>query len=193
MDTENSEETAMREKTARALALLVALAAIASSAGAASNLWLHVTVDENDGAKVTVNLPLALAEKALPLIPFHDELKWRHGHSRRGMELGDLREVWAEVKNSPDMTFVTVEDNGETVKVWKEKGFVFVEVRDPDDSETVDVRLPLEVVDALFVGDEMKFSAAVTALAEHGGGNLVTVRDGNDNVRVWVDDTPEAR
>lgn len=183
----------MRERTTRGLVLALALAAVAGSAQAASNLWLHVTVDENDGAKVTVNLPLALAEKALPLIPLHEELRWGAHGGRHGIELAELRELWSEVKNSPDMTFVTVEDDGETVKVWKEKEFVFVEVRDEDGQETVDVRIPEAVVDALVAGKEIDIAGAVQALAERGGGDLVTVRDRSDNVRVWVDETPEAR
>ncbi|MCP4200521.1 MAG: hypothetical protein GY769_01140 [bacterium] len=183
----------MRESTSRAFVLLLALTAIAGSARAASSLWLHVTVDEGGGAKVTVNLPLALAEKALPMIPLHDELRWHHHRGHDGMELEDLREIWAEVKNSPDMTFVTAEDDGEKVRVWKEKDFVFVEVRDDDGDEKVDVQVPLEVVDALVSGDEIDFTAAVQALAKRGGGDLVSVRDRDDNVRVWIDETPEAR
>jgi hypothetical protein len=174
------------------LVLALVLAAIAGSAQAASSLWLHVTVDENDGAKVTVNLPLALAEKALPMLPVDSEMNWRHHVDHHGMELEDIRELWAEVKNSPDMTFVTVEDDGETVKVWKEKGFVYVEVRDGD-REQVDVQIPLAVVDALFAGEEIDLAAAVEALAERGGGDLVSVRDQDDQVRVWIDETPNAR
>lgn len=183
----------MREKTYRVLVLLLALAAIAGSAQAANNLWLHVTVDESGGAKVTVNLPLALAEKALPMIPMHEEMRWRHHGDHHGMDLEDLRELWAEVKNSPDMTFVTAEDDGEKVKVWKEKDFVYVEVRDDDGDDKVDVQVPLEVVDALVAGEEIDFAAAVQALAERGGGDLVSVRDRDDSVRVWIDETPEAR
>ncbi|MFQ5525690.1 MAG: hypothetical protein ACE5GX_05455 [Thermoanaerobaculia bacterium] len=184
----------MRERKYQVLTVLVALAVLAGApAMAASKLWLHVTVDEDGGAKVTVNLPLALAEKALPMIPFDEKMRWRHDHDHHGIDLEEMRELWAEVKNSPDMTFVTAEDDGETVRVWKETGFVYVQVGEDDGDEQVDVQVPLSVVDAFFSGDELDFAAAIQALADSGGGDLVTVRDDGDNVRVWIDETPEAR
>ena len=175
--------------------LFLALTAIAAGAPAvaADDLWLHVTVDESGGARVNVNLPLALAEKALPMIPFHDHVSWRDHGDHHGIDLDEMRELWAEVKNSPDMTFVTVEDGSETVKVWKKSDFVHVEVRSGDGDEKVDVKIPTAVVDAVFAGDEVDFAAAVKALAASGGGDLVSVRDDGDNVRVWIDDTPESR
>lgn len=174
------------------LAALVALFAVVGSAAAASNLWLHVKVDEKDGAKVSVNLPLALAEKALPMIPKHGNFDWHHGHHGSVRNIDDLREIWAEVQASPDMTFVTVEEEDENVKVWKKAGYLYVEVREGDD-ERVDVQIPLAVVDALLSGDEINFEAAVKALAERGGGELVSVRDKEDNVRVWIDDNAESK
>lgn len=182
----------MKEKKSYVLSVLLVLASLAGSARAASNMWLHVTVDESDGAKVRINLPLALAERALPMLPFHEELHWRHGEGGHGVELEEARQLWAEIKNSPDMTYVTVDDD-ETVKVWKENDFVYVEVRNEDGGEEVDVQVPVEVVDALLAGEEIDLAAAFAALAERGGGNLVTVRDRQDNVRVWIDDTPEAK
>lgn len=182
-----------RNRRTLAFGLILALATLAASpATAASDLWLHVTVNEEGGAKVTVNLPLALAEKAIPMIPFHEEMRWRGHHDHHGIDFEEMRELWSEVKNSPDMTFVTAEDDGETVKIWKENGYMYVEVRE-DDDEQVAVKVPLAVVDAFFAGDELDFEAAVQALAANGGGDLVTVRDDGDDVRVWIDDIPEAR
>jgi len=50
------------------------------------------------------------------------------------------------------------------------------------------------VVDALLGGDgeEFDFHAAISALAAEGEGELVTVNDNNDRVRVWVDSSAEA-
>ena len=55
----------MTSKNVRALTLAAALAVAASGVAAEDTLWLHVRVDEAQGAKVTVNLPLALIEKVL--------------------------------------------------------------------------------------------------------------------------------
>lgn len=182
----------MPNKILRALTLTALVAGAASAAAADRGLWLHVRVDEADGAKVTVNLPLALIEKALPMIPGDAAGRLRFDHHDIDGDVEDLRAIWAEVRASPDMTFVTVEEDGEKVRVWKAAGYVFVEVRERHGDGEVDVRLPVEVVDAFLAGDEFDFQAAVRALVDHGGGDFVEVRDDEDHVRVWVDGAAEA-
>lgn len=174
------------------LCLFLACVVIAGAASAASDLWLHVKVDESEGAKVTVNLPVGMIEKAIPMLPMHELHHARIGDGDMQIELEDLRQLWQEVKRSPDMTFVTVEDGGERVRVWKAEGWVYVEVREERGSEKVDVKIPQAVVDALLAGDEIDLVAAVRALVEHGEGDFVTISERDDSVRVWVDDIPEA-
>ena len=50
--------------------------------------------------------------------------------------------------------------------------------------------MPLAVVDALLSAGEKEFDllAALSALAEHGEGELVVVQDGSSSVRIWIDD-----
>ncbi len=184
----------MTSQTARALTLTAVLFAAAAATAAADDLWLHVRVDEERGGKVTVNLPLALIEKAIPLLP---EEHARHLHfdaHRIDSDLADLRAMWREVRDSPDMTFVTVEEDDETVRVWKEGGYLHVRVRERGDETSVDVRVPAAVVDALLSGEgeELDLEAAIDALVAQGEGDLVTVRDRDDQVRVWVDRVAEA-
>ncbi len=181
-------------KRIRSLSALAVLLLVAGTASA-SDLWLHVRVDEGGGAKVTVNLPISMVEKALPLLADHHLDHGRiHFEEHMDASLADLRELWSEVRASPDMTFVTVEEEDESVRVWKEKGYVYVRVRDDDGEETVDVQLPVQVVDALLSGEgeELNLEAAMAALVEHGEGRLVEVRDRSDHVRVWVDRTAAA-
>lgn len=185
----------MRQRTFRVLGLaLCGLLAGSAAATATEDLWLHVRVDEAHGAKVSVNLPLSMVEKAMPMIPAGH---MHHGH----LEFDDwqvttqeLRELWAEIKNSPDMAFVNVEDQGEHVRVWKQGDYLRVTVDGRHDGEQVEVRVPLTVVDALLSsdGEEMNFQAAIAALVDHGEGELVTVSDNQDRVRVWVDRIAEA-
>ena len=186
----------MREIKTRTLAWAVAVVVGSGAAMADSDLWLHVKVDEADGAKVMVNLPIGLVEKALPMIPTDD---WHNGHIRidgdHQWSVSDLRELWQEVRDTRDMTFVTVQDDGENVKVWKEGGYLKVSVLENDGEESeVNVRIPARVVDALLSGEEdrLNFSAAIEALAAEGEGELVTVNDDDDRVRVWVDRIAEA-
>jgi len=96
------------------------------------------------------------------------------------------------------MTFVTVQEDDEFVRVWKESGYLRVNVREGAEEETggenVDVSLPLAVVDALLSGDdsELNITAAIEALVEEGEGQLVTVSGDDEKVRVWVDRVAEA-
>lgn len=179
----------------RTIPLLVVAGLLSASAARAADLWLHVSVDEDEGATVRVNLPLALVDHALAMVPEEhlrdgrvvlDDVEW---------SVAELRELWREVMDGPDMTFVTVEDRDENVRVWKENGYLRVKAREGVDESTVDVRVPGTVVDALLSGDgeQLNVSAALAALAAHGEGELVTVNDDQDRVRIWVDGSAEMR
>ena len=184
----------MKEQIHRISTVFLAALVIAGAASAASNLWFHVRVDEADGAKVTVNLPVSMIEKAIQMIP-EKHLNHQGMHfSDHEMTPADMRELWTELRDSPDMTFVKVEEEGEDVKIWKESGFLYVSVLEAEGNEKVDVRVPFAVVDALLSGDEDEFNieAAIHALVQEGEGELVTVTSDNDNVRIWVDSIAEA-
>jgi hypothetical protein len=181
----------------RTLAWALAVIVGSGAAVAESDLWLHVKVDEAEGAKVMVNLPINLVEKAIGMIP--DE-EWNHGRvmldGHTEWSVADLRELWNEVRATKDMTFVTVEDHDENVRVWKEGNYFRVKVTERHGEENeVNVQIPATVVDALLSGDDehLNFSAAVEALVAEGEGELVTVNDSNDRVRVWVDHIAEAK
>ncbi len=174
------------------LVLVMGAAGVASASG----LWLHVRVDETDGARVKVNVPVSMVEKAIAMVPEEHlrEGKIHLSECCEHMSPAELRELWQEIKNSPDMTFVTVEEDDESVRVWKEAGYLKVHVLEQDKNEQVDVQVPLTVVDALLSGegDELNLEAAIRALVEEGEGELVTVSGDNETVRVWVDDIAEA-
>jgi hypothetical protein len=171
-----------------------ALVAMGTSAVAsASDYWFHVRVEEDGGAKVSVNLPAALFERALPLVPEVTLRRAQIDFDHSGLRITDLRAIWNDLRDSPDMTLVKVEDHGENARVWKKDGFFFVDV-DERHGDSVQVRLPVTVVDALLASETLDVGAAIEALIAAGGGEFVTInedRDG-DRVRVWVDRTPEA-
>ena len=176
-------------------AFLVAVLGLAAAA-TATDLWLHVRVEETGGAKVKVNVPASMVEKAIAMVP---EEHLSHGRIQLAdccehMSPAELRELWQEIKNSPDMTFVTVEEDDESVRVWKEEGYLKVHVIDQGRGDQVDVQVPLAVVDALLSGegDELNLEAAIHALVDQGQGELVTVRGEDETVRVWVDDLAES-
>jgi hypothetical protein len=99
----------------------------------------------------------------------------------------DLKTILAAVRDAQDGEYVTVEGIDEDVRVAKEGKHILVRVRDSHDD--VDIKMPVAVLDALLAGeeDELDVLAAVTALADHGEGTLLTARDGDDTVRIWID------
>lgn len=173
-------------------ALIVALAVCPASA-AGPDLWLHVRVEEPDNdTKVMVNLPFSLVGKALPMVDVGDHLHEDSIHvNGRHLSYEELRDIWLEMRDGPDMDFVTIEEHDESVRIWKESGYLMVRVRDRKD-ERVDVRMPLEVVDALLGRKgELDFPAALEVLAARGEGELVSVQGDDESVRIWVDRSPE--
>ena len=163
-------------------------------AAAEGDLWLHVKVEEKNDTKVSVNLPMSVVGKALPMLPEEHFNAGRLRMDEMDLSIAEMRELWREVQSSPDATFVTVEDEDEKVRVWKEKGYLMVSVVDGLGGEQVEVRLPGRVVDALLSGEgeELDLVAAMEALVDEGEGQLVEVTGDGDRVRVWVDRVAEA-
>jgi hypothetical protein len=181
--------------------------------------WLHIKVDNTEGDKehVRVNVPLSLAEKVLPAIQVNKihQGKLQIGHENASV---DPRMLVEAVRSTADGVFVTVDSDRQKVRVAKEGGYLVVNVRpgphpegkdaDKDDknadkdakdthkrhhmdrsTENVDVRLPMDVVEALLSGnrDELDLLAAIKALSAHKDLALVTVNDKSQTVRIWID------
>ncbi len=182
--------------------VLVLAALIAASVAAATlaaqgtapqgERWLHISVTHQDsnGEKVRVNVPFSLAESLLTAVKTdrldHGKIKIRDVK----IEEVDVRKVFEALKTAKDGEYVTVESASANVRVAKEKGFLIVKARDRSGKNaTVDVRMPLEAVDALFSAgpDELNVVAALRVLAGRGDMELVTVKDSESTVRVWVD------
>ena len=176
----------------RALAVVAVAVLFSLSSAAAAEKWLHVRVEENGlrGEKVSVNVPLDLVERMLPLISI-DELQ--HGKLDLDDELAglNLRELAAALRDAPDADFVTVQSEDEDVRVSKEGEFIVVRVqeRDRHSTQNVRIRMPLAVVDALVGGSprELDLVAALQALGEHSDDALVDVESDEGSVRVWID------
>jgi hypothetical protein len=164
-----------------------------SGTSANGERWLHVRVISTNsrGETVRVNVPLELAEKVLPAID-HDRL--HKGKVRIGcMDCDgvDVRTIFEAVRNSRDGEFVTVESNDADVSVTKKDGQLLVHVHDknkPKHSQ-VEVKIPMKVVEALLSGskDELDIAAGLHALAGQGDVELVSVKDEDSTIRVWLD------
>lgn len=178
----------------KGIAILALIASLFFAGTAVADQWFHIKVQGADDEVVTVNLPMSLIRSAIAMIPedvqsdVNDELQVQIDDL--DMNWQDLRNFWYEVKNSPEATYVTVQTRDETVAVKKEGDFLLVKTTESNDDGThVDVKVPLLVIDALFSGPEgtLDFSAALEALADYGPGHLVSVRDGDETIKIWID------
>jgi hypothetical protein len=164
-----------------------------ASATSSKDRWLHVRVD-NQRTKdetVRVNVPLELAEKVLPTI---DKDRLHNGKvkvDKFDCQGVDVHALMAAVREAKDGEFVTVQNKDNDVRVAKQNNYFLVHVTDKNHSKNsrVEVKVPMKVVDALFSAgkDELDLVAGLRALAANGDTELVSVKDEENNVRVWLD------
>ena len=187
----------------------VVLAQTASSGSSTSkDQWIHVRVEstEDKGETVRVNVPVEMAEKVLPAIN-KDNLRNGKVHiDSAHLDDVDLRAMLDAVRTAKDGEYVTVQSKENDVRVAKSNGYLFIYVTDKTSArkaivktetakanaakETrVEVKIPMKVVDALFSAgkDELDIVAALHALSAHGDIELVTVKDSENTVRIWID------
>lgn len=155
--------------------------------------WLHVRVisTEGRGDTVKVNVPLELAEKVLPAVN-HDRLhNGKVKIDNSDLNDVDLRAVMDAVRSSKDGEYVTVQGNDNDVRVAKEGNHLIVHVLDKGGSKKsqVEVKVPMKVVEALLSAgkDELDLVAALHALGTQGDVELVSVKDSENTVKVWLD------
>jgi hypothetical protein len=189
---------------AGALVVAAGLGARLALAAPADGKWLHIRVVDGDekASTVKVNMPVTALMSMADVIQ-DEHIKDGHiviGHE--GVDAAKLRDVWQSLRTAQDMDFITVESDDEQVRVAKSGRFMIARVnghghgRGSDDSigEQVQVRVPLEVVDALLDAPDgqLNIKSALEKLAAQHSGELVTVTDGSSKVRIWIDEKAEA-
>lgn len=174
-------------------ALAKPAASTSSATAEKGERWLHVRVISTDGKgeTVRVNLPLQLAEKVLPAVN-HDRL--HNGKVRidsAEMNDVDLRALMNAIRTVKEGEYVTVQGDDNDVRVAREGNHLILHVLDKGGSKTsqAEVKVPMKVIDALLSAgkDELDLVAALHVLGEQGDTELVSVKDRESTVRVWLD------
>ncbi|HEY6269231.1 MAG TPA: hypothetical protein VIX11_13100 [Candidatus Acidoferrum sp.] len=164
-----------------------------STTSASKDRWLHVRVISSDakGETVRVNVPLELAEKALPAINKDRLHAGRVKIDNAHMDDVDLRALVEAIRTTKDGEFVTVQSNDCDVRVAKQTNHLIIHVLDKQNAKKseVEIKVPMKVIDALFSAgkDELDLVAALHALSSQGDTELVSVKDHENTVRVWLD------
>jgi len=155
--------------------------------------WLHVRVTNPNSSEesVRVNVPLELAEKILPTINQHRLHNGKVTLDQDDCHGVDVRALLDAVRTSKDGEFVTVQNKDSDVRVAKQNGYLLVHVFEKNHprKSQVEVKVPMKVVDALFSAgkDELDVVAALHALSSQGDTELVSVKDEENTVRIWLD------
>jgi hypothetical protein len=187
------------------LALAAALILVPTALQAATDSpWIHIEVREDGGSrtKVDLNLPLSLVQVALDVAPekiiSNGHIKIDH-HGHHDLSIADLRRMWQELRDAGEAEFVTVEEEDEKVKITREGDHLRIDVEErshhgESETETVHVKVPVSVVDALMSGEgeELNLRDALELLKNERG-EIVRVEGGDSDVRIWIDERKSVR
>jgi hypothetical protein len=168
-------------KVAAVLALPLVLVGVLASS---SCLVVDVKEGGPDGLHLVIPVPLALAQVALSFVP-DEHTRVPCPEAAEYLPLADS--VVDELMSIPDTELVRVEEDDELVVISKVDDNLEIEVH--GDHEEVSVRLPLvTVADVLasFDGETLEASEVVAALRGVSQTDLVHVRDGDEEVKIWI-------
>lgn len=192
-----------------ACSLLPTLAVAQSSSN--PDQWIHVRVEsrEDKTETVRVNVPVDMAVKVLPAIKNKNLCDGKVHIDSGHIDDVDLHTMLDAVRTAKDGEYVTVESKDANVRVAKSSGYLYIHVTEKKPSEKtakaagdkdsaknaalkeskVEVKIPMKVVDALLSAgkDQLDVVAALRALSANGGMELVSVKDDDSTVRVWID------
>ena len=192
-----------------ACSLLATLAVAQSSSN--PDQWIHVRVEsrEDKTETVRVNVPVDMAVKVLPAIKNKNLCDGKVHIDSGHIDDVDLHTMLDAVRTAKDGEYVTVESKDDNVRVAKSSGYLYIHVTEKKPSEKtakatsdkdsaknaalkkskVEVKIPMKVVDALLSAgkDQLDVVAALRALSANGDMELVSVKDNDSTVRVWID------
>jgi hypothetical protein len=171
------------------MALLAAGLLATAQRAAAADLWLHIDVN-GKGDQANINLPLSMVRNMAPMLEDKTHGARRLHVRDKDLSVNELRRAWREIADGPDANYITVKDKDSDVHIGKQGDYLRLKAVDRGaDGENVDIKIPLDVVAALFSsdGDDLNFGAALEALARRGEGELMTVNGNDETVRIWVD------
>lgn len=136
-----------------------------------------------DGMHIIIPVPLALARAALSFAP--EDAQYIPCPEISGY-IPDMQRVVGQLRGARDGVLVSVEERDETVLIRKVGENLEIDV--DGDGEEVHVTIPLDAVVGVldqYDGEGFHTKDLIRSIGEVHG-QLVHVRDGNEEVKVWI-------
>jgi hypothetical protein len=176
------------------LTLAVAFVPAPAVRAEGKTVWIHIRVEEpGKDSKVSVNVPMAVAQAALAMAPESvvsgGRIHLGSRHRDQDLSLADLRRAWKELRAAGNTEIVSVEDKDETVKIGRVGDTVRIHVDSREKGESVRIEVPSAAVDALLSaeGENLNLRGALAEISRLRG-DVVKVDDRDSKVRIWIDE-----
>ena len=141
--------------------------------------------------RVSINVPFGLVGGALRFASLGRVRRELDRNFNESIGSEELRALWADLEAKPDGGEVTKEVEGATLHFRKDGDTVVLEVSDihgHQNGETVTLRLPHRLVDAIVKSDRnLDVDALISQIKDGGRGELVDVRGRHGHVRITID------
>jgi len=171
-------------KLAIVLGVPIAMLATVASMGV---MVVDVKEGGPNGHHIVVPVPLVMAQAALAVASVAAPAdKLRVPDTEAIEHIGIAREVLEALAAAPDGELVRVEERDELVVVAKEGRSLHVTVKGSKENVSVNVPLHLALQALPDEHGRIRMAALASSLGSVRFTDLVDVRDGDDQVRVWV-------
>jgi hypothetical protein len=153
--------------------------------------FLRMQVEDLRGTgrpvKVSMSVPYGLVSGALRFASLGKVRRELDLHFDESVDAAEVRTIVQELKDKPDGTDVVRTHDDATLTLRKDGEQVTLEVRKKE-GETVVLKLPWRLVDALAVGDrDLDVNGLVAQLRDARRGDLLEVTAPDAHVKIWIE------
>jgi hypothetical protein len=144
---------------------------------------------EGHPTNVSLSVPYAFVSGALRFASLGKVRRELDLHFDHSVDASEIRTIVQELKDKPDGTDVARSHDGDEIHLRKDGDVATLEVRKPDHpEETVTLRLPWRVVDAVSTADrDLDVDALLAQLRHAERGDLLEITAPDAHVRIWID------
>ena len=153
--------------------------------------FLRMQVEDlrNDRHRVSFSVPYAFVSGALRFASLGKVRREMDLHFDQSVDAAEIRTIVQELKDKPDGTDIVRTHDEAEIHVKKDGEQVTLEVQKHGrPEETVTLRLPWRIVDAVSTADrDFDVDALVAQLRHAERGDLVEITAPDAHVRIWID------